>query len=38
MEELLFEGIDNGWTAKKIVNIYSGKDSKKLMFFNTIQP
>lgn len=33
MEELLFEGIDKEWTAKKIVNIFSGKDTKELMFF-----
>ena len=33
MEELLFEGIDNGWSAKKIADIFSGKDTKKLMFF-----
>jgi len=32
MEELLFEGIDNGWSAKKIAAIFSGKDTKKLMF------
>jgi site-specific recombinase XerD len=33
MEELLFEGIDKNWSAKKIVNIFSGKDTKELMFF-----
>jgi len=33
MEELLYEGIDNGWTAKKIVAVYTGKDTKELMFF-----
>gem|GEM_PF-1969923 len=33
MEELLFEGIDNGWTAKKIAAVYTGKDTKELMFF-----
>lgn len=33
MEELLYEGIEKEWNAKKIVNIFSGKDTKKLMFF-----
>lgn len=32
MEELLFEGIDKEWSAKKIVNIFKGKDTKDLMF------
>ena len=32
IEELLFEGIDKDWSAKKIVNIFTGKDTKKLMF------
>jgi site-specific recombinase XerD len=33
LEELLFEGEDKGWGAKKIVNIFSGKDTKKVYFF-----
>lgn len=33
MEELLFEGIDKDWSAKKIVNIFKGKDTRELMFF-----
>lgn len=33
LEELLFEGIDKNWTAKKIAAIFSGKDTKELMFF-----
>ena len=33
MEELLYEGVDEGWTAKKIANVFTGKDTKKLMFF-----
>ena len=33
LEELLFEGIDNNWTAKKIANVFTGKDTKDLMFF-----
>jgi len=33
LEELLYEGIDNGWTAKKIAGIFTGKDTKELMFF-----
>lgn len=34
VEELIFEGEEKGWSAKKITNIYSGKDTKKLMMFN----
>ncbi|WP_272152156.1 tyrosine-type recombinase/integrase [Tenacibaculum aiptasiae] len=34
VEELLFEGEEKGWSAKKITNIYTGKDTKKLMMFN----
>jgi site-specific recombinase XerD len=33
MEELLYEGIENEWTAKKIAAVYTGKDTKELMFF-----
>jgi site-specific recombinase XerD len=33
MEELLYEGVDEGWTAKKIANVFTGKDTKVLMFF-----
>ncbi|WP_028889413.1 phage integrase SAM-like domain-containing protein [Tenacibaculum ovolyticum] len=32
-EELLFEGIDKGWSAKKIASIFAGKDTKEIMFF-----
>lgn len=34
IEELLFEGIDKNWSSKKIVNIFTGKDTKQLMFIN----
>lgn len=33
LEELLFEGIDKNWTAKKIAAIFTGKDTKELLFF-----
>lgn len=33
MEELLYEGVDKGWDAKKIVKVFSGKDTKELLFF-----
>ena len=33
LEELLYEGIENQWDAKKIVNVFGGKDTKELMFF-----
>jgi site-specific recombinase XerD len=33
MRELLIEGIDKGWKARKIVDIFEGKDTKELMFF-----
>jgi site-specific recombinase XerD len=33
MEELLFEGVDKGWSAKRIANIFAGKETKDLMFF-----
>ena len=33
LQELLYEGIDKNWDAKKIINIFSGKETKELMFF-----
>ena len=36
IEEILFEGEDKDWSVKKIVNIFNGKDTKHLMFFDYV--
>ena len=37
MEKLLYEGIYEGWTARKITDIYKGKATKDLMFFKYLE-